>query len=225
MSLKKISEIIILILLVFATLTLSVLLYARFLYPDADYEQIAITIEHLTPKVICAALSLKDYILALLFFVFIYPLCYFLLSKKQQLIALFLMVLLSLHLTGYPEHFILSHTKTTLFEQHYIAPETLKLTFPEHKKNLVLIYLESFEQNFTKEEYYQKNLLPNLQKLQQEGQSVKNFSNLPGATFSIGAIVASHCGIPMRTKLAKPDIYQRSYFLPQAFCLDRKSVV
>lgn len=218
MSLKKISEIITLILLVFATLTLSVLLYARFLYPDADYEQIAITIKHLTPKVILAALSLKDYVLALLFFAFVYPVCYFLLSKKQQFIALILISALSLYLTGYPTHFILSQTKTTLYEQHYIAPETLQLTFPEHKKNLVLIYLESFEQNFTNEEYYQKNLLPNLQKLQQEGQFVKNFSNLPGATFSVAAIVATHCGIPMRIYTPKPDIYQKSHFLPQVVC-------
>ncbi|MBO5442041.1 MAG: LTA synthase family protein, partial [Alphaproteobacteria bacterium] len=218
MNLKKIAEIITLILLVFATLTLSVLLYARFLYPDADYEQITITVEHLTPKVIFAALSLKDYILALLFFIFIYPICYFLLNKKQQLIALLFMSSLSLYLTGYPTHFILNQTKTTLYEQHYIAPKTLQLTFPKQKKNLVLIYLESFEQNFTEEKYYQKNLIPNLQKLQQKGQFVTNFSNLPGATFSVAAIVASQCGIPIRPRTQKNDLYTKSHFLPQAVC-------
>lgn len=218
MNLKKIAEIITLILLVFATLTLSVLLYARFLYPDADYEQITITVEHLTPKVIFAALSLKDYILALLFFIFIYPICYFLLNKKQQLIALLFMSSLSLYLTGYPTHFILSQTKTTLYEQHYITPKTLQLTFPKQKKNLVLIYLESFEQNFTEEKYYQKNLIPNLQKLQQKGQFVTNYSNLPGATFSVAAIVASQCGIPIRPRAQKNDLYTKSHFLPQAVC-------
>ena len=57
MNLKKISELLPVTFLTLATLILSALLYARYLYPDADYEQIAITIEHLTPKVILAALT------------------------------------------------------------------------------------------------------------------------------------------------------------------------
>lgn len=58
-----------------------------------------------------------------------------------------------------------------LYETYYVDPNTVELTFPEKKRNLVYIFLESFEQTFASREYggfQEENLLPNLTTLQRE---------------------------------------------------------
>ena len=55
----------------------------------------------------------------------------------------FLFFNLKLNFFGY----VLKELKgnTTFYEEHYISPKDVTFTFPEHKKNLIFIYLESTE--------------------------------------------------------------------------------
>ena len=62
-------------------------------------------------------------------------------------------------------------TESTFIEDNYADPKEVELTFPEKKRNLIYIFLESFEQTFASAEYggfQEENLIPNLTKLQQE---------------------------------------------------------
>jgi phosphoglycerol transferase len=46
------------------------------------------------------------------------------------------------------EYISFIHQKTTLYEDVYVDPETVTITFPEQKRNLIYIYLESMETTY-----------------------------------------------------------------------------
>lgn len=61
---------------------------------------------------------------------------------------------------------------STFIEENYIAPSNANLKFPEQKRNLIMIYLESMENTFLSKDlggYMNDNLIPELTKLADEG--------------------------------------------------------
>ena len=120
---------------------------------------------------------------------------------------------------------MLSHSH--LYENEYVAPDSVEITFPEEKRNLVYIMLESMETTYLSKELggaSDVNLIPELTELAQEGinfshnDSVGGFHATNGASWTIGAIVAQTAGIPLKTP-AGIDDWQNGYgkdgiFLP-----------
>ncbi len=215
--LKKLFDLTVLSFLAATTIVFSVLLYIKWVWPNADFEQISMTIKDLTPRVFAANTTIWDYVFGFLFFVIIFPLCYLFLNTLQQLVVASLLAGIILYSSGYIHYIVYTNSTSTLYEDHYIALDKIDIKFPEKKRNLILIYLESFENNFAEEKHYQKNLIPNLSKLQKEGEFSINHHSLPGSDYSIAALVASQCGIPLRF-IQERDIWSSKYFLPQANC-------
>lgn len=97
-------------------------------------------------------------------------------------------------------------------ESYYVDPATVDLVFPEKKRNLIFIYLESMEMTFANREVggaFDENVIKNLTLLSQENE---NFSGsygegsmldggyaYSGGTWTIGAIFSSTSGIPLQT--------------------------
>lgn len=214
---KKLLDLIILCFLATSTLILSVLLYIKWIWPDADFEQISMTAKDLTFRVIVANTTIWDYLLAFLFFIIIFPICYLFLNIWKRFIISLLFCFIIVYISGYIHYTIYTNSDSTLYEDHYVSIDEIDIKFPEKKRNLILIYLESFESNFALAKHYQKNLIPNLSKLQQEGEYSKNHHSLTGSDYSIASIVASQCGIPLRF-IQDRDIWSSRYFLPQAVC-------
>ncbi len=103
--------------------------------------------------------------------------------------------------------------KSTIYEDYYVTPDESVLTFPEKKRNLIFIYLESFECSFASAEdggSQDKNYISDLTELTKEKDCV-NFSNtellggasvfVPSITFTQGSTVAQTSGISLITKL------------------------
>ena len=63
----------------------------------------------------------------------------------------------------------------------------------------------------------EKNLIPNLSKLRDEGQYSLMHENIRGTDYSIASIVSSQCGVPLRF-IQDADIWASKFFLPQAVC-------
>jgi hypothetical protein len=167
---KKLFDIIILSFLALTILVLSILLYIKWMWPYADYEQISMTMKDLTPQVVIANTTIWDYVFAFLFFTIVFPLCYLFLNMWQRLGVAFLLSFVVLYSSGYIHYVIYTNSTSTLYEDHYISTDKIDIKVPEKKRNLILIYLESFENNFANEKHYQKNLIPNLSKIQKEGE-------------------------------------------------------
>ncbi len=116
---------------------------------------------------------------------------------------------------------------SNLYEKEYVDPNTVQIQFPEQKRNLIYIYLESMETSFLDKALggaMDVNLIPELTALAQENinfshnGSVGGLVEVPGATWSIGAMVAQTAGVPLITPSHIKD-WQNGYgkegiFLP-----------
>jgi phosphoglycerol transferase MdoB-like AlkP superfamily enzyme len=76
------------------------------------------------------------------------------------------------------------------------------------RKNLVLIYLESVEDTFFDEELF-PGLMPNLTALrEEEGVWFSEMRQYPGTGWTIAAMVASQCGVPLLSEMWGNDIFE-----------------
>ena len=116
---------------------------------------------------------------------------------------------------------------TNLYEDEYVDPGSVSVTFPEEKRNLVYIMLESMETTYLSQELggaSHANLIPELYDLARENinfshnDGVGGFHATSGASWTIGAIVAQTAGIPLKVPAGIED-WQNGYgqdgvFLP-----------
>jgi phosphoglycerol transferase MdoB-like AlkP superfamily enzyme len=72
-------------------------------------------------------------------------------------------------------------------------------------RNLVLIYLESVEETFFDETLF-PGLVPNLARLRDEAVSFGDMRQYPGTGWTIAAMVASQCGVPLLSEMWGNDI-------------------
>ncbi len=214
---KKFLDIIVWILFSLILLILSVLLYIKYLWPDADYEQIVFTIQDTPITIILDNIVYQDIIFGFLFFVIVFPLCYLYLKLKYVIGLCLLFSFCIAYISGFIHYQIYSRTQTTLYDMEYIDPEKIEYQFPDKKKNLLLIYMESFENDFHDAKNYGKNLIPNLKNLQKEGEFSGKHYVLSGSNYSIAALISSMCGIPLKFS-KKRTIRDTKFFLDGATC-------
>ena len=117
--------------------------------------------------------------------------------------------------------------ESELFENEYVDPDTVTITFPEEKRNLVYIMLESMEISYLSEELggaLEYTLIPELYDLAlnntnfSHSSGVGGFHETSGASWTIGSMVAQTAGIPLKTP-DDVDDWQNGYgkdgvFLP-----------
>ena len=96
-----------------------------------------------------------------------------------------------------------------IYKAAYADPDNVKVTFPEEKRNLIYIMLESMETSYLSKELggaMEENLIPELYDLASENlcfsntrEKVGGFYTTKGATWTIGSMVAQTAGIPLKT--------------------------
>ena len=161
--------------------------------------------------------------------------------KKLLMSVLSIVILISgffisINEIGYAEVKSYFFEKSGLYEKAYINPEKVNLTFPEKKRNLIYIFMESMETTYISKDLggaQKENLLPNLTNRIKSGEAI-NFSNtdtIGGALpirltgFTVGGMVAQSAGVPVRTSLDNNTLDNNSnyqnlkQFLPGAYSL------
>lgn len=119
--------------------------------------------------------------------------------------------------------------ESEFIENNYVDPESVKLEFPEKKRNLIHIYLESVENSFTSKDmggYMDENLIEPLTNLANEGYSFSHLENgfggpiaTTGCVWSVASMVNMNAGIPMKAP-SEPNAYGiADNFLPGAITL------
>lgn len=103
---------------------------------------------------------------------------------------------------------------------HFVDPKSVAVV-PRHPRNLLLIYVESLEQAYTRADLFGRNLVEELDPAVHGGLSF-DFVQMPGAHFTIGGMVGTMCGIPLNAiglfQGNQPGNNLRA-FLPGARCL------
>ncbi|MBQ9228554.1 MAG: LTA synthase family protein [Eubacterium sp.] len=121
---------------------------------------------------------------------------------------------------------------SSFIEDNYADPETTPIEFPAQKRNLIHIYLESWENSYLKPELGgfeglgTDDLMPNLTELSYEGiifSDTDNYFGGPhygtGTQWSIASMVNQTTGLPMKAPGYKNTYGSDGNFLPGAFTL------
>ncbi|MBQ6217564.1 MAG: LTA synthase family protein [Erysipelotrichaceae bacterium] len=148
--------------------------------------------------------------------------------KKPVLIScfffLFSFLLISEELR-LPE-FIDTYTRSsTLYEDEYVDPAVLEYTFPEKKRNLIYIILESVETSDYSKEHggaLEYECIPELYELAQENITFndnRGYEVAPGASWTVASMIAQSSGIPLNIPIGENDFVTSNKYLPGAFSL------
>ena len=117
---------------------------------------------------------------------------------------------------------------STFYQDYYADPEKTALTFPEKKRNLVMIYMESMETTYADTAEgggKATNLIPNLTELALSNVSFSNNEKLggctatEGTTWTMAAMLASTSGVPYAVPVEGNSMDQYSTFLPKLVAL------
>lgn len=151
----------------------------------------------------------------------------------QSVIALVLSIAILLGGLAYGIHvFQLTKVVTAYFSDspfvadNYINPNDVKLEFPEQPRNLIHIYMESYENSYLPRElggYMSTNLIPELTKLAEEGIVFSN-SNYPfggplhtsGSGWSVAGVTNMELGVPLMIPMDGNSYGTNGTFLPGA---------
>lgn len=116
---------------------------------------------------------------------------------------------------------------SSLFESYYKDPNQVEITFPEEKRNVIYIFLESMETSYLSKEEggaMEQNLIPELTQLAKDNLNfshntgVGGLREVSGTSWTVGAMVGQTSGVPLKVPSGIKD-WQNGYgkdgvFLP-----------
>ena len=97
--------------------------------------------------------------------------------------------------------------ESELIQKSYVDPRSVSITFPEKRRNLIYIYLESMESTYASKDAggeFDENYIPELTDLARNNVSFSNSDKLGGAytvtgsTWTMAAIFAQTLGLPLK---------------------------
>lgn len=113
---------------------------------------------------------------------------------------------------------------STYIEDNYADPSKVQMTFPEKKRNLIYIFMESTEATFTDKKNgggMPQDYIPELTKLAQQNEDFSGKSKklnggyaMSGATWTMGAMFAQTSGLPLQIPLDTNGMSSQTVFFP-----------
>ncbi len=112
----------------------------------------------------------------------------------------------ALSIVGFPAWYKLISQKTTLYDTEYIDPNSVEISFPEKKRNLVYIYLESMETSFfaqTQSGTLEYNVIPELYTLAEENINFSDNVSIGGwhystnSNWTMASLISQTSGVPL----------------------------
>lgn len=105
-------------------------------------------------------------------------------------------------------------TDSPLYKHHYTFPDSVAIAFPQDKRNLIVILMESMETNY-------REFTPEIDSLEKQNLSfMPGGVSVAGTGWTMSAITAKTCGIPLNLPLGMNENDNGiQSFLPKAKCL------
>ena len=134
-------------------------------------------------------------------------------NKKKfvfSIIFLVISLLCLIRTVHLDEYIINSFKKTDIYEKYYVNPNEVKVTLPDEKRNLIIIYLESMEASLFSHENggaFDNSIIPELEDVAINNFSFSNTEKLGGSytltktSFTAASLTASTTGTPINIKL------------------------
>ena len=117
---------------------------------------------------------------------------------------------------------------SSFIADEYVVPQNTKIEFPEEKRNLIYIFLESMETTFYSVEdggLSEQDLIPEISKLAKENVNFSDTdklggaSTLTGTTWTVGAMSAQTAGVPLKLTIDDNALGDYSIFLGGAYSI------
>lgn len=115
------------------------------------------------------------------------------------------------------------------YEENWINPRQTEVVFAPRKRNLVLIFGESFEATWLSDknkEFFDDDFMPELRKLAQEhinfseDDDIGGMTAVDGTQWTQAGLVSQTCGIPLHLPIVKHNKFLPKHgYLPEAWCL------
>ena len=147
---------------------------------------------------------------------------------KYVLIILLFSIVFALGQIGLYTYIKNQVQRSNIFEEEYVTGESIEITFPEEKRNLIYIFLESMETTLISKENgggWEYTIIPELEQLAEENINFTNTEKLGGAMqasgtgWTVAGMVAQTSGVPLKTEVDGNAYSGYSSFLPGVYSL------
>lgn len=118
---------------------------------------------------------------------------------------------------------------STFIESNYVDPKDVSLTFPEKKRNVIVLYLESMEMTYADKENgggFDENFIPQLTQLSKENENFSGSDTVlngarstSGTTWTMGGLFASTSGLPLMVSIDGNSMDTQNSFFKNATVL------
>lgn len=109
-------------------------------------------------------------------------------------------------------------------DDNYVDPSEVEISFPDEKRNLIYIYLESMETTYADEEAgggFEENYIPELTKIARENEDFSGDSDqlnggvsLVNTTWTMGAMFGQSTGLPLSIPIDGSSMDTQDSFFP-----------
>lgn len=113
---------------------------------------------------------------------------------------------------------------SSFIDNNYVDPKKVEITFPDKKKNLIYIFLESMEMTYsdkTNGGAFDQNVIPELTELSQQNEDFSGNSkklnggySMPGTTWTMGAMFGQTSGLPLNISIDGNRMDTQKSFFP-----------
>lgn len=128
---------------------------------------------------------------------------------------------------GFADYIKNQNQYSAFIDENYVEPDSVQITFPEKKRNLIYLYIESMEISFSDTGHgggKSENLIPELTELALEAGTFSGNSAilnggyaLYGSTYTMGGMFAQTTGLPLTT--SHTEIQLSDSFMPDIVTL------
>lgn len=122
---------------------------------------------------------------------------------RKGLIYTYLFIVPLFFIVGYQsikllkiDDFVISLFGEDVFSNAYVDPKNIIIKERRANENIILIYVESLENNFSRLKFDKNSAISPIEEL--PGVHVKNFYQAPGTGWSIAGMISSQCSIPIK---------------------------
>lgn len=115
-------------------------------------------------------------------------------------------------------------TESKFIEDEYVDPTDVEVVFPEQKRNLIYIFLESMETTYSDVDdggAFDENVIPELTEIAQTNEDFSGADpklnggySLAGTTWTMGAMFAQTSGLPLNISISANDMDTQDSFFP-----------
>lgn len=213
---RTIKDILSLLFLIGGFVLLFVLMQTKHIWGNVYIEQILINLQENTLSSVSKNVLYGYVISAILGLVTAMAFSVIFKKNKHLIITGLICYIFSFYQVGLFSYLSRQTVSSKIYEQEYVSPQNLTYTFLTNKRNLILIYLESMEENYANTNG--ENLINQIYGRMKTELSFDGFYQLQNQDYTMAAMVESLCAVPLKKSILKGYVgYQN--FLEGLVCL------